>query len=198
MVAKKVIEAGLLAEARQLYEQTLAPVAEICAMLGVTKDPFYAIVRREGWRKRRARVATFEFAKALGTAVAAVRQPAAAPVAAEPLAPEQRAALAERLASATEQALDAITRVTAQMRPASSAEADGHARSLANIARSLREIAALTQTDKVTPPDDPDDDPVPRDMDEFRYELARRIRSFIEARRAGAAGIPAQAKAELE
>lgn len=202
MVAKKEFAPELLAEARRLYEQTLAPVAEICGMLGVTKDPFYAIVRREGWRKRRARVATFEFAKALGAAVAETRAQAAQPrapvVAASPLLPEQRLAIAERLMLGTEEALDAIKRVTAQINPNNPAEADVGARSLANISRALREIAALTKTDEVTPPDDADNDPVPRDIDEFRYELARRIRGFIEARQAGAGGISAEPKAPLD
>lgn len=200
MVAKKVIAPELLAEARRLYEQTLAPVADITAMLGITKDPFYAIVRREGWRHRRARVATFEFVKALGGAAVLTppaEQPRAPLVAANPLLPEQRLALAERLMTGTEEALDAIKRVTAQINPNNPAEADASARSLANISRALREIAALTKTDEVTPPDDADDDPVPRDIDEFRNELARRIRGFIESRRAGAAGIPAQPKGEL-
>lgn len=201
MVAKKVIAPELLAEARRLYEQTLAPVADIAGMLGITRDPFYAIVRREGWRYRRARVATFEFVKALGGAVVLTPPPAEQPraplVAANPLPPEQRLALAERLMTGTEEALDAIKRVTAQINPNNPAEADASARSLANISRALREIAALTKTDEVTPPDDADDDPVPRDMDEFRNELARRIRGFLDARRAGAAGVPAQPKDEL-
>lgn len=202
MVAKKEFAPEQPAEVRRLYEQTLAPVAEICGMLGVTKDPFYTIVRREGWRKRRARVATFEFAKALGAAVAETRaqpeQPRTPPVAASPLLPEQRLAIAERLMLGTEEALDAIKRVTAQINPNNPAEADASARTLANISRALRKIAALTKTDEVTPADDADDDPVPRDIDEFRYELARRIRGFIEARQAGAAGISAEPKALLE
>jgi hypothetical protein len=187
MVAKKEFAPELLAEARRLYEQTLAPVAEICGMLGVTKDPFYAIVRREGWRKRRARVATFEFARALGAAVAETRaqaeQPRTPPAVASPLLPEQRLAIAERLMLGTEEALDAIKRVSAQINPNNPAEADVGARSLANISRALREIAALTKTDEMTPSDETDDDAIPLDIDEFRNELARRIRSFVEAER---------------
>ena len=55
-------------------------------------------------------------------------------------------------------------------------------RALSALTRTLRELTALlTQQDA---PLEPDDDPVPKDMDEFRYELARRIRAFIEARQA--------------
>jgi hypothetical protein len=69
---------------------------------------------------------------------------------------------------------------------------------MASISRALREIATLVQPDEVKAPDDADDDPVPRDIDEFRNELARRIRGFIEARSAGADGIPAHAEREME
>ena len=55
-------------------------------------------------------------------------------------------------------------------------------RDSASISRTVREIAALNQPTEVAPADEADDDPVPRDIDEFRYELARRIRGFIEAR----------------
>jgi hypothetical protein len=202
MVAKKVIAPELLAEARRLYEQTLAPVADITGMLGITKDPFYVIVRREGWRKRRARVATFEFSKALGTAAAATLsqgQPPEAPLAAAtPLLQERRVAIAEHLMAATEEALDAIKRITAHVRPANPAEANANAQTMANISRSLREIAVLAQPDEVKTPNDADDDPIPRDIDEFRYELARRIRGFIENQRSGAGEISAQPEAPME
>jgi hypothetical protein len=201
MPAKREIAPELLAEARRLYEQTLAPVDDITALLRINKDRFYLIVRREGWRKRRARVATFEFSKVLGAATAGVMVqsslPGALQAAGQPMLPEQRVAIAERLMSATEEALDAIKRISARLQPATSAEADANARTMANVSRSLREIAVFIKPDEVKAADDADDDPVPRDIDEFRYELARRIRSFIEARSAGAAGVSAVPEGKL-
>jgi hypothetical protein len=38
----------LIAEAKRLYELTLAPVDDIAAMLGVGHTMFYRIARREG------------------------------------------------------------------------------------------------------------------------------------------------------
>jgi hypothetical protein len=40
----------------------------------------------------------------------------------------------------------------------------------------------------VTPDDETDDDPVPRDIDEFRETLARRIEAFLAARSGGEDG----------
>jgi hypothetical protein len=54
----------------------------------------------------------------------------------------------------------------------------------------VREIAALNQPNEVTPADAADDDPVPSDIDEFRFELARRIHQFIEDRQACAGALP--------
>lgn len=206
MIAKKVIAPELLQEARRLYEGTVAPVVDICGMLGIRRDAFYVIVRESGWRKRRARVATFEFSKVLGAAAAATLaqnqqpgEPRAAPLETlAPLSPEQRLALAERLISATEQALGAITRITAQLNPTGQSEANDTARTMANVTRSLREIAALIKPDEVKTPDDTDDDPVPRDIDQFRNELARRIRGFIALRQAGDGGVLAVAEGEVD
>lgn len=48
------------------------------------------------------------------------------------------------------------------------------------LVRTLRDLA-LFDAGAAPPPAKPeDDDPVPKDMDEFRNELARRIRGFIE------------------
>ncbi|HEY4143428.1 MAG TPA: hypothetical protein VGM57_18575 [Pseudolabrys sp.] len=202
MVAKKQIAPELLTEAKRLYEQTLAPVDDIAGMLGISRTPFYRIVRSEGWRNRRARVATFQFAKALGGSAVLIASPAEQPramvVAVDPLPPQQRLVLAESLMTATTEALDAIKRVTAQIQPANPIEAEANARSMASISRSLREIAILIKPDEVTPPNEADDDPVPRDIDEFRYELARRIRGFIESRRLGAGGVSAQSEDTLD
>jgi hypothetical protein len=97
---------------------------------------------------------------------------------------EARLALAARLQSAAELELDAVMGLLAVMSPGNNAEADRTARTLASVARTLREIAALNQPDEVTPPDESDDDPVPDDIDEFREALARRIEAFVAARRA--------------
>lgn len=202
MPVKKEIASDQLAEARRLYEQTLAPVDDIAASLGIARPLFYRIAKREGWRGRRAKAGTFAFARALSGASLAVlagEYPRAEiDVAADPITPAQRAALAQHMMRAAECEIDAVERILAKVNPEGPVEAEQCARTVASVARTLREIAALNQPDEVTPADDTDDDPVPLDIDEFRYELARRIRGFIENRRSGAGGISGQPTATLE
>jgi hypothetical protein len=225
MMREKYIAPEVMAEARRLYEETLAPVEDIRAMMGLACASFYRRVHNLGWRRRRAHAGKSEFARSLtGSAVAklltssadllpadlppADLPPADLPLAdlprahlvanAEPLSPQQKNALAQHLMAATRDVLDAVQRVIVNITPGDLIANDHCARTLASVSRSLCDIAALNKPDEVTPPDDADDDPVPRDIDEFRNELARRIRGFLEARRAGPAGIPAQPEAALE
>jgi hypothetical protein len=68
------------------------------------------------------------------------------------------------------------------------AERESNARTLAIVAKTLRELAAFDEShkpakgNKQAPDDDIDDDPVPRDINEFRRELARRIDALVESR----------------
>jgi hypothetical protein len=194
MAAKKEIAAELLAEAKRLYEQTLAPVDDIAAMLGLTRTPFYRRVREGGWRGRRARVGTFEFVRALSGTAAAMLVPTPAP-AEQPRAeagetavaalPEQRLAMALRVQHVIECEMDAMVRILAVIKPSNQIEAEHGARTLAGVARALRELKALTEPNEVKPPDEADDHSVPLDIDEFRNELARRINEFVDAERRG-------------
>jgi hypothetical protein len=124
-------------------------------------------------------------------------QPAEAAANSDPVSPQQRAAIAQRIMGAIERELNAIERVLDRVTPADQSEAEHGARTLASISRALREIAALNQTDESAPHDDAEYDPVPRDIDEFRRELARRIRGFIAVRRIGAAGFSGDPAGEL-
>jgi hypothetical protein len=70
------------------------------------------------------------------------------------------------------------------------AEREGNARALATMVKTLRELAALddaqAQRRKAKPEtDEDDDDPIPRDIDEFRNELARRINALVDSRTGG-------------
>ncbi len=186
MVARKEITPERLAEAKRLYEQTLAPVADIAGMVGLSRSNFYKRVREGGWRGRRARTGAFQFARALsGSAVLGITAEAAEQPRAEivtindPVTLQQRMALALRMQSVVEREMDAIERILEKVTPADQIEAEHGARALASISRTLREISALNEPQPETPTDETDDDPVPRDIDEFRNELARRIRGFI-------------------
>ncbi len=96
-----------------------------------------------------------------------------------------RVSLAARLwRTAERQARDIEERLA---RPSASAvERERDVRMLNVLVRTLRD-PALFDAGGAPPPAEPeDDDPVPKDMDEFRYELARRIRGFIENRKQNA------------
>lgn len=185
MVAKKQIAPELLAEAKRLYEQTLAPVDDIAGMLDLSRSSFYVRVREGGWRGRRASTAAFHFTRALsGGAVAVMTaEPAEQPRAdvASPnaaISDQQRMALALRMQQVVEREMDAVERILGKIQPSDQIEAEHGARTLASVARTLREIKALNTPDDETPPDDADDDPIPCDIDEFRFQLARRIRGL--------------------
>jgi hypothetical protein len=69
------------------------------------------------------------------------------------------------------------------------AEREGNARALAVVVRTLRELAAFDQAQKTRAKESAtdDDDAVPRDMDEFRRGLSRRIDALAAARAEGRA-----------
>jgi len=181
MVAKKEIDPELLAEAKRLYEQTLAPVDDIAGMLGLSRSNFYTRAREGGWRGRRASTATFHFTRALsGGAVMAMtaepaEQPRAEPAACDDaVSPQQRLALALRIQSVVEREMDAIERVLGKITPADQIEAEHGARTLASIARTLREIAALNRPEQETPSNEADDDGGPfakAAVDAYRAKL---------------------------
>ena len=55
---------------------------------------------------------------------------------------------------------------------------------LASLVQSVRTLSSLAPEGLSAQAKEEDDDPVPKDIDEFRLALARRIRGFIEARQA--------------
>ena len=88
---------------------------------------------------------------------------------------------------AVEDELAAVKRVLDKVAPAKPDETEQCARTLASISRTLCDLATIMQPDPVTPAaNETDNDSLPRDIDEFREELARRIRALIDAERGGA------------
>ena len=155
-MADSRISPDVLAEAKRLYEQTLAPVYDIALMMGVSKTAFYQIARREGWRGRRAAVE---------------RSLPAAPAA-------QGLTLAQKLEGAIGDQIDAIKHVT-KLVGAQEQLGDG-ARAIAAVSRSLRETHELIQPpDEEKKSDVADAEPYPYDLEKFRDELARALRAVI-------------------
>jgi hypothetical protein len=189
-----------LAEARRLYEQTLAPVDDICAMMDIAKPLFYRLAKAEGWRGRRAKTGVFQFARAFTEAIPLLPQAidqsrAEVLPRAQPISAERRAAIGSLILGVAEQQMAAITRIVDVIAPSNPVEVEQSARVMASLSRSLREIKALIQPEPETPPDDADDDDMPRDIDAFRNELARRIRDIVDAR-PGALPLPCEDPAD--
>ena len=116
---KRIVAPEVLAEARRLYEQTLAPVRDIAAMMGISVTYFYKLSHRYGWRQRQAKDGTGHFTRALSRSGAAaliggqpddaLRAPPEPPP--PPATAEQRLVLAQRLQEAVGEQIDAIKRV---------------------------------------------------------------------------------------
>jgi hypothetical protein len=86
-----------------------------------------------------------------------------------------------------ERELDAIGQVLSVLGAADSAEAERSARTLASLARALKEVMRLTAPEQ-TPEADEDDDGAPRNLEDFRRELARRLEALAAGAEADAAG----------
>jgi hypothetical protein len=198
--AKIQIAPERIADGKRLYEMTLTPVPDIAAMMGISRKTLERRIHEWGWTLRSApRLATERVLAAMAPTGAVVNAEPKAAVAVS-LSPVTRTALAARIHGIVEQGLDAVERVLSKVGPADESGAKRSARTLAAVARTLQEMAALTKPEaEVMPPDDADDDdPIPRDINEFRRELARRIRGFIEARRLGAGRILDQRESEVD
>jgi hypothetical protein len=178
-----------VARGRQLYENTLTPTREIAAMLGLSRNTLDNRITEWKWLRRNY---------SRGGPVRADTPPVAAPapVSAQPMPAAQAEALppgpvelpadfAARLQRILNIQFDVVEDLLKVLKPANPAEAERASRTLAVVSRTVQDIKATASSAGAMPPNDADD-PVPRDIDEFRFALARRIRGFIEARRNGA------------
>jgi hypothetical protein len=179
-----------IAEGRHLYEHTDMPVHAIAARLGMSRWTLKNRLIEWGWQRR-------YYSKGEGLAPIRSREPApiepppaiadSAATIAPPPADEPPLAFAERIKRVRDAEMAVIERTLKVLGPASNAEAERTTRILAMISRTVQEIQASAEGQ--TSSDETDDDTVPGDIDEFREELARRIRAFVDAKRAGPGGV---------
>ena len=170
MAARRVaVSAAEIAQLRFEYEETATPVEAIAARRGWARSTFYARARAWGFGPR----------KYLQQRCASDAGP-----------PAPGAALADQLQRTVERELDAIATILAKL-PAGderAAQAERAARTLASLTRTLNEVARLRREQAEAAPahgaQDPmaDDNDMPRDIDDFRRELARRIDAFVASR----------------
>jgi len=186
---KKTFAPDAVANARRLYEQTQTPLDAVAASLGITRQTLASRIVEWGWTPRTTSVKggrqkphkrRMRTARSANPKRAKTKPEKTGTVGASP-APQQREAtgaegLAVRVQRVVERELDAIDQILGAIGAADAAEAERSARTLASLARALKEVMRLAAPDE--PADADDDDPVPRDLDEFRRELARRIEAL--------------------
>ena len=193
---KKTFALEQIEAARMLYQDRQTSLDAVAASLGITRRTLDAWVTEWGWpprsaaprrsagrarKKKSARAPRTEAARKMPEAASqpptgSSRRPAATP-----------AALAARVQRVVERELDAIDQVLSILGAADQAEAERSARTLASLARALKEVMRLTAPE-LTPEADEDDDGGPRDLEEFRRELARRLEALAAGAAADAAG----------
>ncbi len=203
---KRMFTAEQLADARYLYEQTTVPSEDIAAMLQISRSTLRNRVRELRWRQRNPRGRSFSPAQLLQRAAA--RKAAAAPAApAEPAAalppslpgalprdPAERLARAERLQVLVERQMAVAESILSMLEKPKEADAERAARTLASLNRSLKEMTRLDAPLDAPPahPEPIDDTPVPRDLDELRRELSRKLESLVAEQSAAVRGEPQQ------
>lgn len=95
----------------------------------------------------------------------------AAPVAAKRSKKPSPKALTQRVEQAIDRELSRIEAILAEGGGGAHGEAERRARTLATLARTLKEVTRLRSEEKTKAADDD----LPRDLDEFRRELSRRL-----------------------
>ncbi len=103
--------------------------------------------------------------------------------------PATGAELVERVSWAIERELNQIEMIVGghRLKPAQRTEAERRARTLASLARTLSVVTQLREKNLPGTGDD-DDDAMPRDLDELRETLARRLERLVAERAQSADG----------
>jgi transposase-like protein len=185
---------AFMASLKHDVEQTDVSLQAIATKHGISKRTVHRMIDREGWRRRSERLHDLPAAaRALGEATAllteaakaenktAARTPAPSPphaVLAEGAEPDGTSSAIARLERLVEQELAAEEAVRAQLGPLprNAADAERTARTLSTLTQTLH---ALQRLRGGLAADRPDDDDIPRDINEFRRELARRINALV-------------------
>ena len=172
------IPVALRPELKRDYECSTIPVDQLAARAGMSGRTFSARVRELGWLPRRVdlrghRLPMLPPDEAVPVATADHHEPAGLPS-----DPADCAALARRIRRAVEQELAEIERVRRMIDPAETAKAEGIARTLAALARTLQEAMRLEEQARAQPQHLNNDD-VPRDFDELRRRLSQRLEALV-------------------
>jgi hypothetical protein len=167
----------LAAKGKYLFEETTTWRKDIAVVMGISADTLRRRSIEWGW-KERPRKSDVLASRTAGGARFAARQHHAS--AGDPAAAARRRAVASRIMAMLE---DELARIETTFREAgvpAGGAFDNRIRAILGVTKALREVELMTKPDEVILPDAADTD-TPRNIDEFRDALARRIESFVTA-----------------
>lgn len=169
--------------ARAQYEAGV-PLESIARSLGMSRATLRRCMEDLGWppRRRLARLAPAPMKR-----LPPPHQPSAPDAAPPAMIIGPTAALVTRVLATVDRELAAVDRILDTLGPPEPDAVERGARTLASLARTLRDITQMRQGG--ASPRDNDDEPEIRDLDEFRRDLARRLDRLV----ADATAIPADA-----
>ena len=164
------------AQIRHEYENTRRSIEDICLAHGISSNTLRRRVKTWGWQMRQPPISDEgPLARAETDFAAGNAEPL--PHFTEPPDPQPAS---QRLQGAAARVMRAIETTSARLtKPVHLRETEMAARALGSLTRTLRELNELLRQH---PAKAPDDDPPPENMDDFRNELARRIRAFVASR----------------
>lgn len=184
MPAKRiVIPAEKIAEGRFLYEQTLTPLEDIAGSLGICRDTLRKRAIEWGWQRRyhdrHARV------RACPHQSPVAPDDSNKPPRGYPRSADERIALVERLREAVDKQIGHVDSILSRTDMQLPDEAERTGRMLAGLARTLRE---MTRLEMPPPPETDDDTDMPRNLDDLRRELLRKMDALIAEQSDSATG----------
>jgi hypothetical protein len=198
------------ARARRLYEDTDQPIRSIAAELGIGDNTLQRMKISDSWARRCERLRGLPVALQLleQTKVLAASGPHPSRLGAARLAPSGQSPragsqddgarpiptlpLAEGGSQSPIDQIEALvvnaiadekaarTQFVGQRHSATASERS--ARTLATLTQTLRALQQMRTGKPLEPEMNDDDDDIPRDLDEFRIDLARRIDAFVASR----------------
>ena len=184
---RKSVPGDKIAEARHLYERTLVPTKDIVALLGFSRRTMQRRAAEWGWTRRQQGGMEVTRLKRGKNGRARVVRETRPPKGAVPQSPPERVALAERIQAVAEREVAAVEQIIATLGGAGPNETEGAARTLASLARTLRELVQLDVPAVSTEPTH--DEPIPRDVAELRRSLARKLEALAAG---GADSLPGE------
>jgi len=167
-----------VAQARLLYDAGLTPVSEIRALLGMSAHRFHAFRVQNGWPLRPRLCRPAGDAATQKSARDAPSAPPRNDTNVRPIRPERLREVQMMIMRLEDAVTREFVRAETALARQTPKNAETSARTLSSLVKTLVELKKMPAPPAPAPVDEEeeeDDDPPPRDIDELRAELARRL-----------------------